>query len=285
MFHRFTRTFRLWRARRALVEPLTNLVPGEVLAYDLVYPELWEPLENGPEVPPYRLLAGVWDEHGQYQLADYPAFLTRTKDVYGVRFESVLDLACGTGLLTRRMAAVAGQVVGVDVSPDMLAEARRRSAAVPNVSFAEGDFRRFDLAREFDLAVCSSNSLNYIEGTGDLTELFRTVARHLRTGGLFVFDAFSSTGMLNLNNVWVHAERNGRRYALHFRYDHARRRERAWTVFAEGFETHRRIPIDPAEVGDAADGTGLEVLDHFSNLAPPLGFGQEYMNFFVLRRE
>jgi SAM-dependent methyltransferase len=51
-----------------------------------------------------------------------------------------LDVGCGTGALTRQLAARCGHVTGLDLSPNMVAEARRRSAGVANVDCAVADF-------------------------------------------------------------------------------------------------------------------------------------------------
>jgi SAM-dependent methyltransferase len=51
-----------------------------------------------------------------------------------------LDVGCGTGAFTRELAARCGHVTGLDLSPNMVAEARRRSAGVANVDYAVADF-------------------------------------------------------------------------------------------------------------------------------------------------
>jgi SAM-dependent methyltransferase len=50
-----------------------------------------------------------------------------------------LDVGCGAGALTRELATRCGHVTGLDLSPNMVAEARRRSAGVANVDYAVAD--------------------------------------------------------------------------------------------------------------------------------------------------
>ena len=102
--------------------------------------------------------------------------------------EIVLDLGTGTGAIAERAAAAvgsAGQVVGVDISPEMLALARRRMAAraIANVSLREGrgesipaDDHTFDV-------VLSSLTLMYVI---DRAAAAREIARVLRPGGRLV---------------------------------------------------------------------------------------------------
>ena len=67
--------------------------------------------------------------------------------------ERVLDAGTGTGALAFALAPLVREVVGVDLVPELLAEARRRASAFPNVRFVEGDATRLDFpAGEFDVA-------------------------------------------------------------------------------------------------------------------------------------
>jgi SAM-dependent methyltransferase len=70
--------------------------------------------------------------------------------------ERALDSGTGTGALAFALAPHVKEVVGVDRSPELLAEARRRAGAFPNVTFIEGDATRLDAeSGSFDLACCA----------------------------------------------------------------------------------------------------------------------------------
>ncbi|MDX9721774.1 MAG: class I SAM-dependent methyltransferase [Myxococcota bacterium] len=98
----------------------------------------------------------------------------------------VLDLCCGTGTMTRRLHSAGYDVVGLDLSPAMLAEAR--AASSPEIAFVEGDLLDFELGRRFDAAFAVFDGLNYVLEVEQLHRVFANVARHLRPGGAFVFD-------------------------------------------------------------------------------------------------
>jgi demethylmenaquinone methyltransferase / 2-methoxy-6-polyprenyl-1,4-benzoquinol methylase len=96
--------------------------------------------------------------------------------------DDALDLACGTGSLTRRLAETVGpkgSVLGVDFSAEMLGAARARPA--PNVEYRLGDAT--DLSGvpsdRFDAATIAYGARNI----PDLDALFAEMARVLRPGG------------------------------------------------------------------------------------------------------
>ena len=92
----------------------------------------------------YEAFMGRWSEHLASQ------FLTRVNVAPGGR---VLDVACGTGVLTKALAEAGAHVIGVDASEGYLEGARLRRFH-PNVAYEHGDIRhmRFD-NDAFDAAV------------------------------------------------------------------------------------------------------------------------------------
>ncbi len=105
----------------------------------------------------------------------------------------VLDLGCGTGNHAFPLAQRAYSIVGVDVSPDMLAEADRKRKLSPRrnrLEFQEGDIRHLDLGREFDAVLMMFAVLGYQNSDDDAQAALRTARCHLRTKGLLVFDVW-----------------------------------------------------------------------------------------------
>lgn len=257
------RAWHTWRGKARFLAPLRYPPPGAYLAPDLEFPELRAVLDAGPDLPIYHGLVALWNEYTAPQLADYPAFLAALARGHRFPIASVLDLACGTGVLAGRLAAAFAEVVGLDESEPMLAEARRLVAR-PGVSFVRGDMRGFDLGRRFDVAVCASNSLNYVADRAELGRVLAAVARHLRPGGFFVFDVTTGHGMRLMAGHWFHSTPGGRQVAMRSEYDPVARRQTVRVLTAAGVETHRRVALDKADVWAAAAGTCLTVLDQFS---------------------
>jgi demethylmenaquinone methyltransferase / 2-methoxy-6-polyprenyl-1,4-benzoquinol methylase len=112
--------------------------------------------------------------------------LWRRKAVSLLRPEAgaaLLDLACGTGALTRECAKAvpSGRVIGVDFTPQMLEIARRSPR--PNVEYREADVLHLPFADgEFDGATMAFSLRNIV----DIDACLREIARVLKPGGAFV---------------------------------------------------------------------------------------------------
>jgi SAM-dependent methyltransferase len=105
--------------------------------------------------------------------------------------KSVLDLGCGTGRHAILLARNGLEVVGVDQSDAMLKRARELSqenGTGHSLTFIKGDVRDFDAGNTFDAALMMFNVLGYMTSNDDLLAALRSVRRHVRDGGLFVFD-------------------------------------------------------------------------------------------------
>ena len=141
--------------------------------------------------PAYSVLASCYDE--MMEDVDYAAWA----DFYEAQFarfserkpSMVLDLGCGTGVLTNILAQRGYDMIGIDLSSEMLA---RAAASAPTdgkpVLYLEQDMRSFDLYGTVDAVVCSLDGINYLTKKEDVARCFARVHTFLNDGGLFLFD-------------------------------------------------------------------------------------------------
>ena len=116
--------------------------------------------------------------------------------------QTLLELACGTGAILKILAK-SYDVAGLDVSPQMLAIARKK---LPHVPVYRKDMVRFELAVKFDVIICVFDSINHVLKFTDWQKIFRNAARHLEEDGLFLFDINTEAKLKRLINAptWVH---------------------------------------------------------------------------------
>jgi len=113
---------------------------------------------------------------------------------------TILDLGCGTGGHAIPFSERGYLVTGVDRSEDMLAQARAKADAMEDVPnrpvFHCSDLRSLDLGEEFDAVVMMFAVLGYQVRNSDVVAALRCVSKHLRIGGLFLFDVWYGPAVL-----------------------------------------------------------------------------------------
>lgn len=106
----------------------------------------------------------------------------------------LLELGCGSGLLTERLAAAGARVIGVDVSRAMLARARRRCAPhAGRVRLLRRDLRALRLPPVHALALACHDVVNHLPSRPALRRALGRVRRALAPGGGLVFDALTDS--------------------------------------------------------------------------------------------
>jgi len=110
---------------------------------------------------------------------------------------TVLDLGCGTGSHALRLVSSGLTVVGVDRSEEMLIEAKRKAKGqTGTVQFCRADIRNVNLGETFDAALMMFAVLGYQLENEDVRNALESARRHLRLGGVLVFDVWYGPGVL-----------------------------------------------------------------------------------------
>jgi proline iminopeptidase len=235
-----------------------------------------------PNTEPYGKLAALWDDCAGWFVPDYGRFLEAAGRHHGIRIHRALDLACGTGLLSRQIARRAEAVVGLDVSRPMLTQAALNSPG--HIRYVEGDFRDFDLGEVFDAAVCGSDSLNSVEAPAELADVFRCVGRHLRPGGIFAFDVLDDLYLRTTTHLQVVIAAQDRQFAMYKFYNPGSRVGEVRVVAGDAIERHRRVPIEEEDVRRAAATADLVVTDYFSSRTYLPLWPSPARRFYVVRK-
>jgi SAM-dependent methyltransferase len=137
--------------------------------------------------------------------------------------EKVLDLACGTGVLTRAAAMAIGQkgsVIGLDLSPDMLSLARSQSnGQFPTIEWREGNVQDLPFENQvFDIVFCELGFMFFPDRAAALREIWRVLKPGGRLG-IMVWGALEHCpGQVAILQAWtklVSAEQNANLDPMH----------------------------------------------------------------------
>ena len=116
------------------------------------------------------------------------------------KVKTVLDLACGTGSQVFWLAKRGYEVIGVDINTKMLNIASRKAKQekMP-LKFLKGDMRTAKLG-EFDAVITIFNAIGHLTKR-DFERAMRNVHKNLKRGGVYIFDIFNLTHLLEGNNI------------------------------------------------------------------------------------
>ena len=121
---------------------------------------------------------------------EFADFFESIFNVSGQAVHEVLDMACGTGTLTWMLAMRGYEMIGMDASAEMLAEAANKAgenpASSPPLLLCQ-KLSEMDLYGTVDAAVCSLDGMNYIP-PHELEKLFRRLSLFISPGGVLAFD-------------------------------------------------------------------------------------------------
>jgi SAM-dependent methyltransferase len=200
------------------------------------------------------------------------------------RARTLLEAACGTGAHLRNLRREF-EVWGLDISPAMLAVARRAVAGVP---LHQGDLRNFRLGQRFDVVLCLFASIAYVKTIAGLRRAVRNLAAHTARGGLVVIDAWLAPSVFQPGYVGVQqasdgdvtvvrlstSSRRGRISIMDWHFLLARRGR------VEYFKERHEVGLfEPAEYAAAMEAAGLVV-----EVDPEGALGRGRGRYFGLKR-
>lgn len=128
---------------------------------------------------------------------------------HNIECKDYLDVACGTGNVTVRLAKHFKDIYAVDLSEDMLREAfnKLKENRIKGKIICQ-DMTEMQLNRKFDLITSVLDSTNYITDEDDLEKYFSSVKEHLKDDGIFIFDVNSYYKLSQIlgNNIYTYSE-------------------------------------------------------------------------------
>ena len=112
--------------------------------------------------------------------------------------KTLLDIGCGTGKHAELLLKKGYSVHGFDFSADMISIANKlvNDGNKSQLGFSQGDARSFNFDKQFDIITSLFHVTSYITDNEGLEKYFDAVNRHLKPGGIFIFDFWYGPGVL-----------------------------------------------------------------------------------------
>ena len=141
----------------------------------------------------YAFIADLYDHVVPYRDRPDVTFFVEAASKAG---SPVLEVGCGTGRVLIPTARAGLDIVGLDLSPHMLAVCRQRlgdesEAVQSRVRLVQADMRSFDLGRVFTLVTIPFRPFQHLLTVNDQLSCLKSIHRHLVDGGALIFDVFN----------------------------------------------------------------------------------------------
>lgn len=205
---------------------------------------------------------------------DYVASLLNE---HGITEGLVLELGCGTGSLTELLAEKGYDMIGVDISSDMLDIAMgKREKSGKDILYLLQDMREFELYGTVRAVVCVCDSINYLMSEEELLEVFRLVNTYLDPGGIFIFDMNTAYKYRMIGDATIAENRDQASFIWENTwYEEEQVNEYDLTIYAEAgqgmyrryHETHYQKAYDPQLVSELLQKAGMEFLAAYDAFA------------------
>lgn len=231
----------------------------------------------------YEAFASVYDLF--MEQVEYDQWLNHIHAVWdklGAKPKTVIDLGCGTGSILLPLAKEGLDVIGVDLSPEMLAEADHKAMGEGLfLRLACQDMTELELGEKVDCILSLCDCMNYLTEDGQLEDAFQSIAKHMKKESLFLFDMNTEYKFREVlgQNVFGSAE-EGAAYIWENDYDEEEKINEYYVSFfieqenglyerVEEYHYERAYSMEEIENGLQAAGMELvEVYDGYSFDAP-----------------
>ena len=174
--------------------------------------------DDGLSVNTYGNFAHIYDGFGSEDFClTLTTHIVERLEKYGIPENiEILDVACGTGVVTVELAKKGYEMTGVDLSQDMLNHARDRAKEHGvKVKLQRDDMRTFTVAQKFPCVISTHDVLDHLFEDDELDQAFGRIAATLLPDGLFMFDMNCWEGIRHLNGRTIFVESSERSGAYH----------------------------------------------------------------------
>lgn len=244
----------------------------------------------------YNKFAEIYDNLQDIDYSSFVAYYEKIFSRFDIKPSLVLDIACGTGSVTIPMSKRGYDMIGVDLSEEMLGIAADKARGEnADILFLNQDMTEFELYGTVDAAVCALDGINYLTDDGALGKLFSLIHNYLNPNGIFIFDINTEYKLKNIlgGNTFVYDE-NGIYCVWESFYEDADKicsfcldffTENKDGTYSRSEEYQEERAYSIKEICDTANRNQLDILGCFNDRTFDEPTDTSERIFFVLRKK
>ena len=230
------------------------------------------------------------DEVAYEKWADY---LEKLIKKYAKSTDIVLELACGTGTLSRILASHGYDMISIDNSPEMLNIAQEKCADMENKPlFLCQNMCELDLYGTIDIALCCLDSVNYLTYMNDVKAMMAGVSLFMNPGGVFIFDIKTTGEFARLKGVSNALSEDDGFYFWQYDFDKksglCQHNIELFTQGENGYERHQEVHFQRGysfeQIEKMLEKAGFELVGRFKELSMKKAENEEGRVFYVARK-
>lgn len=243
----------------------------------------------------YSYLPMIYDR--LMQDVDYKAwteYLIDLLEIQKTKVSNILELGCGSGNITKHLLDRGYEVVGIDISEQMLELATQKlSTYGDKIILMEQDIRDLDFEiYEIDCILAVNDTFNYILEKEEVIEVFKFVYDHLKNNGCFIFDISSPHKLkTTLGNNTYGESMDDLVYLWENYFDEDNQeltmdvnffiKEEASKAYQRFEETHIQKAYDPEKLISYLNEIGFRSIKIYSDFDINTGYNNESQRVFI----
>lgn len=232
---------------------------------------------------PYEILSKLYSKDWGKYSSKYTDLIFNVIDIYNLNVHSVLDVACGTGILASELYSKNFEVSGIDISEDMINVARENTKGI---DFQVADMEKFTFDKKFQIITCAFDSINYLTCDIKMEKTLKNILKHLDDNGVFIFDINTPLLYEERHFGVIDREFDGMKFKQILEYDKAHKIGK--TIFDFGnneSETHIQKAYSVDDMDEFLLKSGFEIMNRYKDFKLSPIDDKAYKILYVVKKK
>lgn len=232
---------------------------------------------------PYERLSKLYSKDWGKCSSKYTDLIFNVIENYNLKVHSVLDIACGTGILASELHSKNFEVSGIDISEQMINVARENAKGI---DFQVADMEKFTFDKKFQLITCAFDSINYLTSHIKMEKTLKNILRHLDDNGVFIFDINTPVLYEERHFGVIDREFDGMKFKQILEYDKENKIGKTTFDFGNNeSETHIQKAYSVDDMDKFLLKCGFEIMNRYKDFKLSPIDDKAYKIFYVVKKK